>query len=370
MSLNISFVNDICQDYQAEIAPAHLVPMTASADYNLRVVIQEALKFARHSKRTRLTTNDINKSLRTLNTPPTYVGTSRDPLALSLARTAHEAAHDEANMLNKSRGNSNGGGNNGVNGGNGDDDDESSLLDPALFAFSRRVALHDLKRVDLPRIPLEPALSATWLAVEGHPTGVAGHVGATTSRSAGGSKKKRKRGGGGRVGNQQVVVDPGVYHSLSHQQRKLLAELLSKTTPILSTKEGDDRNNNNSNNDDDDDDGESSIEVQQRRRQALHVLSSSSGLQPLLPYLTHHVTSVVNTHLKGHLLVLRSMLHLMSALLVNVQLDCELYLDQLLPCIFSCLVGKRISHLPTDDHWSVRDCAAVVRLFSCVYNYA
>lgn len=54
------------------------------------------------------------------------------------------------------------------------------------------------------------------------------------------------------------------------------------------------------------------------------------------------------------------MLHFTSALLANSNVDLELYLDQVLPCIFSCLVGKRISQSHLDDHWSVRDCAAVV----------
>ena len=62
------------------------------------------------------------------------------------------------------------------------------------------------------------------------------------------------------------------------------------------------------------------------------------------------------------------MLHMTSALLVNSNVDLELYLDQILPCIFSCLVGKRICSNPMEDHWSTRDCAAVV-LASVVERY-
>ena len=58
-----------------------VVPLAASADYHLRMVIQEALKFARHARRSRLCPDDINKALRLLGAAPAYSGPStRDPL--------------------------------------------------------------------------------------------------------------------------------------------------------------------------------------------------------------------------------------------------------------------------------------------------
>jgi len=325
---------DFLSNHNAQIETKDLTPLAASVDYNLRIVIQEALKFARHSKRTRLNPSDINKSLRILNAPPSYVGpSSRDPLAVPLARAAREA-----NYL--------------------DDDDQDNQFDASLFTSNRRVALQDLKLVDLPRIPLEPALTASWIAVDGHATGVP-----TTTNA---SKKKRKRTSGS-TGSNDVIVDPGVYHSLSHQQRKLLADLLSKATPSTEEEQQNQSEGIDQQQEQDEEDVQKKIELQMKRRNALRVMSSSIGLQPLLPYFIHHISSTINSNLK-QLNVLKCMLHMTSALLVNSNVDLELYLDQILPCIFSCLVGKRICSNPMEDHWSTRDCAAVV-LASVVERY-
>lgn len=220
-------------------------PLLASVDFNLRVVIQEAMKFTRHSKRTRLMPSDVNKALRCLSSTPAYGGpSSRDPLAVPLATLAREHALGSGN---------------------------DAAMKP--FTSNQRVSLNDLKRVDLPRLPVEPSLVASWLAVEGHQTGVP-----TT-------KKKRKRQGGGQSNvndnSSHVVVDPGVYHSISHQQRKLLADLLSKITPLNQVEEE-----------------EEEEETRSRRTSALRVVSSSTGLQPLLPYFVHHITTTIHANLK------------------------------------------------------------------------
>ena len=304
--------------------PAATVPLLASVDYNLRVVVQEAMKFTRHANRTRLMPADVTKALRLLNAPPSYTApSSRDPLAVPLAQAARDATlHDDHDR--------------GHHDDDHDDGDQRGLW-TASFTANQRVSLRDLKRVDLPRLPLEPALVASWLAVEGHPTGVPS------------LKKKRKRkdhqAKNGGAGGGAVVVDPGVYHAMSHQQRKLLADLLSKITPATAPEEEEEE--------------EEEEEVKTRRTTALRIVSSSAGLQPLLPYFIHHITTTIHAHLK-QLPVLRAMLHFTLALLVNHNVDVELYLDQLLPCIFSCLVGKKICRSPLEDHWPVRDCAAVV----------
>ena len=131
----LSFLND----YNASTNQTDLTPIMASVDYNLRIVIQEAMKFTKHSKRQRLMPSDINKSLRQVGATPSYGGpSSRDPLALPLAR-ASRAAQRAAALID-----------------DGEEDDLSFDSHPSFFYANRRIRLNDLKNINLPRLPLEP----------------------------------------------------------------------------------------------------------------------------------------------------------------------------------------------------------------------
>ena len=266
----------LIERHNVHVSKEDTAPLSASVDYNLRVVIQEAMKFARHSKRARLMPADVTKSLRTLSAPPSYVGpSSRDPLAFPLAKAAHDHDYDTSS---------------------------AKTVDSFLVHSNQRISLVDLKRIDLPRLPLEPALAASWLAVDGQQTGVPASSSSSSSSSSSKKKRKRRRGGTSESGNSgkggsssssssgAVVVDPGVYHSISHQQRKLLADLISKITPDLVA-----ASSSSGIGDDDDEDDETKL----RRTAALRVVSSSEGLQPLLPYFIHHITTTINANLRN-----------------------------------------------------------------------
>ena len=137
LSHALSFLND----YNASTNQTDLAPVMASVDYNLRVVIQEALKFTKHSKRQRLMPSDINKSLRQVGATPSYSGpSSRDPLALPLARASRAAQRADAL----------------IDDGGEEEDDISFESHPSFFYANRRIRLNDLKNINLPRLPLEP----------------------------------------------------------------------------------------------------------------------------------------------------------------------------------------------------------------------
>lgn len=97
-------------------------------EYRTREVIQEAAKFARHSKRTKLTPSDINSALRVLNVEPLYGYSNSDPDRL---RFGHAAS--------------------------------SSLY----YTNDKEVSLSDVLHMELPEAPVEPTLQCHWLAVEG-----------------------------------------------------------------------------------------------------------------------------------------------------------------------------------------------------------
>ena len=289
-------------------APEDIVPLVASTEVHVRRVVQEALKFARHSKRPRLSPADVDKALRLLGAPPAYgPPSSRDPLAIPLAELIASSGHGQ------------------------------SKVDATVAAFSKsanqRISLEDLKEVDLPRVPLEPGLSASWIAIRGAPpdrmskkrkrserdTGASSSVAtATASTSAGGL-------------NTSSVVQPGLTHILSREQQQLLADLL----------------------------GHASGANYQEQQRAFKTLSALSGMQPLVPYIVQHIAREVNQNLRN-LPVLFAMLRLSQSLLLNSSVSLELYLDQIMPAIFSCLVGKRVCKFPSDDHWGLRELAARV----------
>jgi transcription initiation factor TFIID subunit 6 len=52
------------------------------------------------------------------------------------------------------------------------------------------------------------------------------------------------------------------------------------------------------------------------------------------------------------------MLTVLDAILTNPNFFIEPYLHQLMPPILTCLVAKRLSERPTEDHWSARNMAA------------
>ena len=68
-SLGIASLNDLVLD-----------GLASDVEFRLAQVLEEALKFMRHSKRSTLTTNDIAQSLRALNVEPLYGYESTRPL--------------------------------------------------------------------------------------------------------------------------------------------------------------------------------------------------------------------------------------------------------------------------------------------------
>ena len=68
-SLGIASLNDLVLD-----------GLASDVEFRLAQVLEEALKFMRHSKRSTLTTNDIAQALRALNVEPLYGYEATRPL--------------------------------------------------------------------------------------------------------------------------------------------------------------------------------------------------------------------------------------------------------------------------------------------------
>lgn len=76
-----------------------------------------------------------------------------------------------------------------------------------------------------------------------------------------------------------------------------------------------------------------------------------------MPYLSKFIFDQVNKSL-SNLRLLQSTIRLAKCILINPNLDKEVYLHQLMPPILTCIVHRRLCSSPFEDHWSLRDFAS------------
>eukprot|EP00656_Telonema_subtile_P007125 TRINITY_DN13336_c0_g1_i1.p1 TRINITY_DN13336_c0_g1~~TRINITY_DN13336_c0_g1_i1.p1 ORF type:complete len:436 (-),score=138.31 TRINITY_DN13336_c0_g1_i1:302-1609(-) len=155
--------------------------LAEDTEFRTREVIQEAAKFMRHSKRTRLTPADVNNALRTLNVEPLYGYSSSDPDRL---RFGHAAS--------------------------------SSLY----YTSDKEIPLSEVTHMELPEAPLEPALQCHWLAVEGlQPRS---HHNPTPDSDWDSSKSKKRK-----LEDANVQVKTKVKHVLSKELQLFFQQVVN-----------------------------------------------------------------------------------------------------------------------------------------------
>ncbi|XP_039170152.1 transcription initiation factor TFIID subunit 6-like isoform X2 [Eucalyptus grandis] len=103
------------------------VAVASDVEYHLREIMQEAIKCMRHSRRTALTVDDVDSALKLRNVEPIYGFASSDALRFKRA-----AGHNDL-----------------------------------FYVDEKDVEFKDIVDAPLPRAPLDTAVSAHWLAIEG-----------------------------------------------------------------------------------------------------------------------------------------------------------------------------------------------------------
>lgn len=279
-------INNLPDDVASALAP--------DVEYRMREIIQEAMKCMLHSKRTILTTDDVNSALQLRNIEPLYGFASGGPLRFKRALGNRDLFYID----------------------DGEIDSKYVIESP------------------LPKAPLDTAVVAYWLAIEGVQPAIPENTPSETSfdsRKADIQLSKKK--------DEGVTID--IKLPVKHVLSRELQLYFEKITELIIT-------------------GANSALV----KAALRSLATDSGLHPLVPYLTQFVADEVTRSLDDVKLLLLLM-HVVRSLLLNPHIHIEPYLHQLMPCVITCLVAKRLGGRVMERHWELRDYTANLIAFIC-----
>ena len=253
--------------------------LTRDVEFRVGLVVLEARKFMRHSKRTTLTTQDVSHALRVLDIEPLYGYESTRPLKFG-----------EASI------------------GPGQ---------PLFYVEDEEVDFEKLINAPLPKVPREMTFTAHWLAIEGvqptipqnpPPADQAPHAQHLLPRGPNAQHLAALSGA------DNLSVKPQVKHVLSKELRlhfeTVCAAVLDENNPEYCSA-------------------------------GLGSVRDDPGIHQLVPYFVHFVSEKV-THGMKSLFVLTQMLNLVAALLENPHLHLGPYVASLVPPVLTCLVGKRL----------------------------
>lgn len=267
-------------------------------EYRIHEIIEQGLKFMRHSKRTTLTTDDISHALRVLNVEPLYGYQSSAPVSYREAmvgpgQTLYYIDEDE------------------------DVDFEKIINQP------------------LPKVPRSVSFTAHWLAIEGVQPAIPQNPQPSEVRAMAPQIRGAQQSHSiASLSTTDMEVKPLVKHVISKELQLYfdrVAAALVSTSP-----------------------GEETL-----RNSALSSLRNDPGLHQLVPYFVQFVQEKMTQEHKRSLAIMFTMLSVIDALLSNPTIFIEPYVHHLMPAVMTALLAKRIGPKPvSDESYRVRDMAA------------
>ncbi|CCD26715.1 TATA-binding protein-associated factor TAF6 NDAI_0I01460 [Naumovozyma dairenensis CBS 421] len=314
-------VKDVADSLGLENINADVLKALAmDVEYRILEIIEQAVKFKRHSKRDMLTTDDVAKALRALNVEPLY------------------GYHDgSAENKNVSFGKVTTGG------------------QSIYYLNDEEVDLDKLINEPLPQVPRVPTFTAHWLAVEGvqpaiienpnlndirasQPPFVRGAIvtalndtslqTSTTSNESAMIVSENKESDHFSIvkPGQNTEVKPLVKHVLSKELQiyfnKVIAALITTDTE--------------------------NPDAQYMKTAALTSLRTDSGLHQLVPYFIQFIAEQI-THNLSNLELLTTILEMIYSLLSNTSIFLDPYIHSLMPSILTLLLAKKLGGTLTHD---------------------
>ena len=268
--------------------------LARDVEFRISQVLEEALKFMRHGKRTTLTTQDISQALRLLEVEPLY-------------------GYESTRLLRFG---------------------EASIGpgQPLFYVEDEEMDFEKLINAPLPKVPREMSFTAHWLAVEGVQPSIPQNPTQADQRN----QELAAKGQGANStlaamsGNDNVSVKPLVKHVLSKELQlyfeRICGAILDETND-------------------------------EYRSAAFASLKTDPGLHQLLPYFVQFVADKVTHNLKS-LFILTQSMTLIAALLENPSLYLAPYVPSIVPSVLTCLIGKHLGSASQDGatiHFSLRD---------------
>lgn len=282
--------------------------LARDVEYRIAQVLEEALKFMRHSKRTVLTTQDVSLALRVLDVEPLYGYESTRPLRFG----------------------------------------EASLGpgQPLFYVEDEEVDFEKLINAPLPKVPREISFTAHWLAVEGVQPSIPQNPTATDSRNLELVSKGPNANAtlAAMSGTGDVIVKPLVKHVVSKELQLYFEKVCNAFLD------------------------ESSEDY---RTSAYSSLKEDPGLHQLVPYFVQFISEKV-THSLKDIFVLTQVMHMTEALIQNKSLYVDPYVASLVPPILTCLIGRQLGvNADLSEQFALRDLAAsLIGLIAKKYSHS
>lgn len=281
--------------------------LAMDVEYRIFQIIEQALKFMRHSKRKTLSSKDINKALKVLNVEPLYGYDVSRPLNFKQALVGQALYYIDENMV----------------------DFEKLINSP------------------LPKIPRLVTFTAHWLAIEGvqpnipqnplmadikaMPVSERGSIqnlilDSNSAFEEVGKEEEQTLTGNEKSFENNLQVKPLIKHVIS----KELQLYFNKIIQVLAASP------------------ENNPEHEHLKNSALVSLLSDPGLHQLVPYFIQFISETITNNL-SNISLLSIMLESIYSLLSNENIFLDPYIHSLLPCILTLLLAKKIGKVPEDN---------------------